>query len=251
MHPVHHALSSARTFGGNYRAYLAVHELIDSSKAATATAQHRAMLHSHDFGLALVCAICPPVDTPGAQPSITDIATQHLLEDLRGRPKLDDWLACLNADDLPHALPDSALSRSQLDFRHSPLAAAADLWGGTANDYASVLNLLHSADNFSDHPFRHRLLASSFGIFLIERCLGPTLLQHPHPTVPTRPVAEKFIDGLLGFIPATAHVLEAIELQSWMRGLPPQPSYPDAPEPALVPSPQRAVPLTQFEQISV
>ena len=49
----HHAVSSARRFGGTPEDYLAIHELMDSSKNAWADQRHRVVLHT-SFGISLV-----------------------------------------------------------------------------------------------------------------------------------------------------------------------------------------------------
>lgn len=51
-HSYHHAVSSARRYGGSPDDYLALHAFMDSSKAAWADQRHRAVLH-HSFGIYL------------------------------------------------------------------------------------------------------------------------------------------------------------------------------------------------------
>jgi hypothetical protein len=49
-HAYHHALSSARRYGGDPEDYLALHHFLDSSKVAWGDQRHRAVLH-HSFGI--------------------------------------------------------------------------------------------------------------------------------------------------------------------------------------------------------
>jgi hypothetical protein len=49
-HAYHHALSSARRFGGDPEDYVPLHSFMDSSKSAWADHRHRAVLH-HNFGI--------------------------------------------------------------------------------------------------------------------------------------------------------------------------------------------------------
>ena len=49
-HPFHHALSSAKKWGGGPEDYLLLHQYMDQSKAAEADFRHRAILH-HSFGI--------------------------------------------------------------------------------------------------------------------------------------------------------------------------------------------------------
>jgi hypothetical protein len=44
-HPYHHALSSAKKWGGTAEDYLALHQWFDESKAITADFRHRALRH--------------------------------------------------------------------------------------------------------------------------------------------------------------------------------------------------------------
>ena len=44
-HPYHHAVRSARLFGGKAEDYLAIHDWFDESKAHIADVRHRALRH--------------------------------------------------------------------------------------------------------------------------------------------------------------------------------------------------------------
>ena len=49
-HPFHHAVSSAKRFGGQPDDYLALHSWFDATKAHLADARHRVLRH-HSFGI--------------------------------------------------------------------------------------------------------------------------------------------------------------------------------------------------------
>ena len=49
-HPYHHAVSSAKKFGGEPEEYLQLHQWLDGSKAHTADFRHRALRH-HSEGI--------------------------------------------------------------------------------------------------------------------------------------------------------------------------------------------------------
>ena len=49
-HPYHHAVSTAKRFGGRPDDYLALHSWFDATKAHIADARHRALRH-HSFGI--------------------------------------------------------------------------------------------------------------------------------------------------------------------------------------------------------
>lgn len=93
-HSYHHAQSSAKRFGGNPEDYLAVHDFMDSSKAAYADFRHRALLHN-TFGI----FICEKIfghtitNSDGKKVPVRVIAEQHVREDHNGKiPTVEDWL---------------------------------------------------------------------------------------------------------------------------------------------------------------
>lgn len=86
MKPLVHARSSARRFGGKPEDYLAIHEKMDSTKAAHAEVTHRCVFHEELFGRTLT-------NSDGREVFVRDVAEQHVLEDLGCIPSLSDWLA--------------------------------------------------------------------------------------------------------------------------------------------------------------
>jgi hypothetical protein len=124
-HSYHHAVSSVRRFGGEIDDYLALHNWMDSSKAAWADQRHRAVLHT-SFGIFLaeqyfgsqeevrqlrkaldrvpgwvqrLLGLKIPNETPVTIPTshgkhvpIRLLAEQHVLEDCGFIPTLQDYL---------------------------------------------------------------------------------------------------------------------------------------------------------------
>ena len=93
-----HAESSARKFGGEPTDYIAIHNLMDSSKSTIADSRHRALTHNAWFigaggPLELIFGVCI-MNSAGRQVSVRDIGEQHVLEDFGGRfiPSAQDWL---------------------------------------------------------------------------------------------------------------------------------------------------------------
>ncbi|MFG6519475.1 MULTISPECIES: DUF6915 family protein [unclassified Sulfitobacter] len=93
-HPLHHALSSARRFGGEAADYQAVHDWFDASKEHMAYFTHRALRHHTQgifeaeriFGRSLT-------NSAGRVIPVRWIGEQHVKEDCRGKiPSLYDWL---------------------------------------------------------------------------------------------------------------------------------------------------------------
>ena len=93
-HPLHHAESSARRFGGVPDDYQHVHDWFDSSKEHLGLFVHRAQKHhtvgiydaERVFGRSLI-------NSAGRVVPIRWIGEQHVREDCQGRiPSLADWL---------------------------------------------------------------------------------------------------------------------------------------------------------------
>jgi hypothetical protein len=93
-----HAESSARKWGGKPEDYIAIHNLMDSSKSTIADSRHRALTHNawfigtdgpleRIFGVVLT-------NSAGRTISVRDIGEQHVLEDFGGRfiPSAQDYL---------------------------------------------------------------------------------------------------------------------------------------------------------------
>lgn len=93
-HPLHHAESSARKFGGKPSDYQHLHDWFDASKQHLALFVHRAHRHhalgvfelEQRFGLSLTNSAGRIIPTRW-------IGEQHVREDCQGRiPSLADWL---------------------------------------------------------------------------------------------------------------------------------------------------------------
>ena len=98
-HPYHHALSSARKWGGTAEDYLALHQWFDASKMLTADFRHRALRHhaegifmaEHFFGATLA------VSTGRVVP-VRLVGEQHVIEDLGFIPTVADWVRCIRPE---------------------------------------------------------------------------------------------------------------------------------------------------------
>jgi hypothetical protein len=92
-HPIKHAQSSARKFGGKAEDYLAIHNWFDESKAFHSDFRHRALRH-HAEGIFL----CEKVfgvairNSNGNPVPVRYVAEQHVKEDLGRIPTAQDWL---------------------------------------------------------------------------------------------------------------------------------------------------------------
>lgn len=93
MTPYHHALSSAKKWGGDAADYLAVHDWFDETKGHYADLRHRAARH-HSEGIHLCEAVFGATITTSAGRTIPVrwIGEQHVNEDCGFIPSLKDWL---------------------------------------------------------------------------------------------------------------------------------------------------------------
>lgn len=93
MHPIHHAESSARRYGGTPEDYLEIHKWFDQSKEHMADFRHRALRH-HSEGIFSAERIFGDsiVNSAGRHVPVRFIGEQHVREDLGRIPTLEDWL---------------------------------------------------------------------------------------------------------------------------------------------------------------
>jgi hypothetical protein len=92
-HPLKHAQSSVRKFGGRPEDYLPIHNWFDESKAFFPDFRHRALRHHAEgiflaeklFGIAIV-------NSEGKQIPVRYVGEQHVREDLGRIPTAQDWL---------------------------------------------------------------------------------------------------------------------------------------------------------------
>lgn len=93
MHPLEHAQSSAKKFGGTPEDYLPIHDWFDASKAHLSDVRHRAARH-HGEGIFIAEQIFGHVITnsAGRTVPVRYIGEQHVREDLGWIPTLADWL---------------------------------------------------------------------------------------------------------------------------------------------------------------
>ncbi len=98
-HSYHHAVSSARKWGGAPDDYQSIHDWFDSSKAILADFRHRALRHHAEgcwmaetiFGVTITNSV-------GRVVPVRLIAEQHIVEDLGRVPSFADWVRCIKPE---------------------------------------------------------------------------------------------------------------------------------------------------------
>ena len=98
-HPYHHALSSARRFGGVAEDYIALDAWFDESKSQTADFRHRALRH-HAEGIFMLERFFGATITAstGRVVPVRLIGEQHVIEDLGFIPSFADWVRCIRPE---------------------------------------------------------------------------------------------------------------------------------------------------------
>jgi hypothetical protein len=93
-HPLKHAESSAKKFGGKPEDYLPIHNWFDESKAFLPDFRHRALRHRAE-GIFLAERIfgATIVNSDGKRIPVRYVAEQHVKEDLGRIPTAQDWLS--------------------------------------------------------------------------------------------------------------------------------------------------------------
>lgn len=98
-HSYHHALNSARKFGGKPEDYQKVHNWFDETKEHYADFRHRALRHhslgifeaEKEFGVTIT-------NSDGKQVPVRLIGEQHVKEDCGFIPTVQDWLRHIKAE---------------------------------------------------------------------------------------------------------------------------------------------------------
>lgn len=98
-HPYHHAISSAKKWGGEPEDYQAIHDWFDESKSHLADIRHRALRH-HSEGIFLAEKIFGTTITisTGRKVPVRFIGEQHVIEDFGFIPTVADFLKSIKVE---------------------------------------------------------------------------------------------------------------------------------------------------------
>ena len=98
-HPYHHALSSAKKWGGTADDFLHLHTWMDESKLILADFRHRALRHHAQgiFQLEKTYGVTITISTGRVVP-VRLIGEQHITEDLGRIPSFADWARCIRPE---------------------------------------------------------------------------------------------------------------------------------------------------------
>lgn len=208
MHPYDHARSSARIHGGVWQDYFALHSWFDQTKSLLCRFTHRALRHHREgvaeavfvFGAAIRNQDDLEIDTVA-------LGRQHLLEDCPRVLNAQDWLAGFEVPDwLPASIPvaDELAGASLMRF------------GGEKSHFLPLHRWFLATGTWTAGPehlaFRHH----AFGVFEAEARFGPVIELGCGKVVPTRVVAERHVQEVLGRVPPATEFLKRIRGERWM-----------------------------------
>jgi hypothetical protein len=92
-HAYHHAVSSARKFGGTPDDYQTLHDWFDASKMILADFRHHALRHHAEGCFAAEAVFGTTItNSAGRAVPVRLIGEQHILEDLGRIPSFADWV---------------------------------------------------------------------------------------------------------------------------------------------------------------
>ena len=103
--PITHAISSAKTFGGEPEDYIDIHDFMDSSKGVVGDNRHRVLTHNAWFigpNGPLEKAFGKTVEnSEGSQFPVREVGEQHILEDFKGKfiPTVQDYIQAMDIED--------------------------------------------------------------------------------------------------------------------------------------------------------
>jgi hypothetical protein len=120
--PAHHAISSARRYGGEPEQYRPIHEWFDEPKEWFADFRQRAIRH-HSEGIGIACGLFADivVDIGDGRTRIVPvrwIAEQHVREDLDRIPTAADWLRWHDPAGVDDPQRPAALTRTRDRVRY-------------------------------------------------------------------------------------------------------------------------------------
>lgn len=211
-HPLYHALSSARQFGGEAQDYLKIHHFFDQTKMCVPSNLHRLVLH-HNFGVQL----CQEIHgstlsrlSDGVCIETATIACQHIAEDFGFLPTLQECL-------LTHPIHTGEQRLPVLLTKDEAGVDLARKLGGQPADYQAIVAWFYRPGELLANPNFFRLLGNSFGIFLAEQGFSISITRaSDSKTLPTRSIAETLVQLALGCIPTLAHFFKGMPVEAWM-----------------------------------
>lgn len=208
-HPYHHAVSSARRFGGTADEHLPLHAFFDSSKASLADARHRCLLH-HSAGIFIAeqrFGVTMPVtgrDGRTRRIPVRPVGEQHVMEDYGCIPSVAQAFAGLRPSDLL----TMNLSVDRVDVHAE---RTAQHFGGPIGAHRDLHAFLEQGRDHLPPEQARGLLHHAFGVGLAVQIFGER-----HQGVDVRGVLEDHLRADMGCVPTAEQTLRTMPLEGWM-----------------------------------
>ena len=223
MKPLQHALISAKTYGGNWKDYIEIHNFLDSSKATCAHFKHRFLLH-HAEGIELGVRIFGEtfVNGENRKVPVRQLLTDHLVEDLGKVATIDDWARDLVPDRSSKFYQFLAKKRDQIE--NNAVKGETELleaFGLSAEDRAAIRDFLSFPLLNSAHPAALLISHNSFAVFLAEKIFGYSFFKEntrSQQLVSVREVLERLIFLRFKAIYSLAEIIARTSTADWMQG---------------------------------
>jgi hypothetical protein len=205
-HPVFHAQSTARTFGGDWQSYMPIHQWLDETKSSFTDFRHRSLRH-HRQGVDLLIelGIQGTLDRSTAKA----VAEQHIIEDCGRIPDITDFINEFRKDTDVMGMPFPVIdTQMQCDL-------SAKKFGGCSDDYIHIHQWFDEGiDQYGKwhHFYRHH----SDGIFAAEKQFGLAITLGNGKIVPTRYIGEHHVRNDLGAHPSVCDYLRHMTRQPFM-----------------------------------
>lgn len=101
---------------------------------------------------------------------------------------------------------------------HIHSRASARKYGGNPDDYQAIHDFIDSSKSALP-DVRHRcVLHSAFGIYIVERVFGATIINSDGKEVSVRDIAEDHVIQDMGTIPTLETWLSEMPISAWMGG---------------------------------
>jgi len=226
MHPYQHAKLSEKRWGGSWRDYMPIHELVDLSASAYPDMRHRMVLHHVDLGATVVRDILTargyiappnPVDPQQRPLNIREIVRMHVIEDLGAAVSVSQWVNGWVIHQTRNPLRDL---RSRYCIADSGnwwdmiLTTCRKRWGGEATFYIDLMRFFGARDG----DVHATVMMNSFGAHLAELRFG-VMYEAYEKAIPVKDVADHMIRSWWrGYYPSLHDLAVRMKLEPWMRG---------------------------------
>lgn len=221
MHSSGHAHNSSRLFGGSFKDYLEIHQVIDYNKLVSASVYNRYMLHHYDIGLAFLKAIhgntiiTSNTSIKKNKVSLALIVRQHLLEDYNDIPMFNHWAENFRFTDCP--VTRKLITKDKLGKAINENKILAGLGVRDLKRIVSILELTRFTkdETILTSPARYLIFGHATGMHLAEMLLGEHLGSHNNP-IPTLDAFRSLLEVVFGGVPTLLDYEHYITKRNWM-----------------------------------